>query len=179
MVSEFRSAVSFFQFPTGSEMAVAERSCKPWHKASVQGGMCMVQERILNLVAYCIYPPVIKHGNGKYTIYRWFSYCNPNESSGFPSATIDYRKVQYQLSGSILLGGQLDTIDSSESSWSPQKFGARSTLEALWQMWFLRAMSTGIIDTHRYPWKRPKTDPPRICDLVQILRQKKTIIGRP
>ena len=23
------------------------------------------------------YPPVIKHGNGQYTIYRWFSYSNP------------------------------------------------------------------------------------------------------
>ena len=28
---------------------------------------------------------VIKHGNGKYTMYSWFSYWNPNVVRGFPS----------------------------------------------------------------------------------------------
>ena len=56
MVSKSRSAVSFFQFPAGSEMAVAERSCKPSDRASVQGGMCMAQKRIQNFVACTIFP---------------------------------------------------------------------------------------------------------------------------
>ena len=56
MVSKSRSAVSFFQFPAGSEMAVAERSCKPSDRASVQGGMCMAQKRIQNCVAFTIFP---------------------------------------------------------------------------------------------------------------------------
>ena len=37
-----------------------------------------------------LYPPVVKHGNRRYAIYRWFSYVNPIPS-GLPIAMFDDR----------------------------------------------------------------------------------------
>ena len=54
---------------------------KPGHSSSISHGISHGQ--------------VIKHGNGEYTIYRWFSYWTLI-SSGFPIATFDYRRIIFQ-----------------------------------------------------------------------------------
>ena len=50
------------------------------------------------------YPPVVKHGNGKWTIYRWFP-IKPFIHNGFSIAMFDYRRV---LMGSTCANNNLD-----------------------------------------------------------------------
>ena len=51
-------------------------------------------DNICAIIKHESYPPVIKHGNGKYVIFWWFSYWNAN-FEWFPIATFDYRRVRW------------------------------------------------------------------------------------